>query len=93
LLAGPRRARRGLFVVRAKVVPDRMIRRRSIRMIRGAARARHVPRNRGLTVVAAPADTDYTIRLETLAPAWRTADRGVEELTGRDIVACLAAAR
>jgi hypothetical protein len=30
---GPRRARRGLFVVRAKVVPDRVIRRRSIRMI------------------------------------------------------------
>ena len=70
-----------------------MIRRRSIRMIRGAARARRVLPNRGLTVVAAPADTDYMIRLETLAPAWRTADHGVEELTGRDIVACLAAAR
>jgi hypothetical protein len=25
-----------------------------------------------------------------LAPGWRTADRGGQELTGRDIVACLA---
>jgi hypothetical protein len=41
-------------------------------------------------VVAVPADTDYTIRLETSAPGWRTADRGVKELTGRDIVARLA---
>ena len=29
-----------------------------------------VPRNRGLTVEAAPADTDDTIRLENLAPGW-----------------------
>ena len=34
--------------------------------LRGAARARRVLRNRGLTVVAAPADTDYTIRLENV---------------------------
>jgi hypothetical protein len=46
-------------------------------------------RNRGPTVLVAPADTDYTIRLETSAPGWRTAHRGVEELTGREIVACL----
>ena len=46
-------------------------------------------RNRGLTVVAAPADTDYAIRLENVGTGWHTADRGVEELTGRDIVACL----
>jgi hypothetical protein len=52
-----------------------------------------VLRNRGLTVVAVPADTGYTIRLETLAPGRRTADRGVEELTGRDIVAYLAHSR
>jgi hypothetical protein len=51
---------------------------------------RRVLRNRGLTVVAAPADTDYTLRLETPAPGWRTADRGGQELTGRDISACLA---
>ena len=57
---------------------------------RGAARAPRVLRSRGLTVVAAPADTDYTIRLETPAPGWRTADRGGQELTGRDIVTCLA---
>ena len=70
---------------------DRVIRRRSIRMIRAAPPVpRRVPRSRGLTVVAVPADTGCTIRLETPAPGWRTADRGVEELTGRDIVACLA---
>src|SRR5258707_37753 len=64
---GPRRARRKLFVVRAKVVPDRVIRRRSIRMIRAAPPVpRRVLRNRGLTVVAAPADTGYTIRLENI---------------------------
>jgi hypothetical protein len=34
--------------------------------LRGAARARRVLRNRGLTVVAAPADTDYAIRLENV---------------------------
>src|SRR5260370_7465937 len=34
--------------------------------LRGAARARRVLRNRGLTVVAVPADTDYTIRLENV---------------------------
>src|SRR5258708_14994863 len=34
--------------------------------VRGAARARRVLRNRGLTVVAVPADTDYTIRLENV---------------------------
>jgi hypothetical protein len=38
--------------------------------LRGAARARRVLRNRGLTVVAAPADTDYTIRQ---AAAWSVA--------------------
>jgi len=64
---GLRRARRGLFVFRAKVVPDRVIRRRSIRMIcAGPPVPRRVLRNRGLTVVAAPADTDYTIRLENV---------------------------
>jgi hypothetical protein len=46
-----------------------MIRRRSIRMIRAAPPVpRRVLRNRGLTVVAAPADTGYTIRLENLVP-------------------------
>jgi hypothetical protein len=41
-----------------------MIRRRSIRMIRaGRPAPRRVPRNRGLTVVAVPADTGYTTRL------------------------------
>jgi len=35
--------------------------------LRGAARARRVLRNRGLTVVAAPADTDYAIRLAVRA--------------------------
>jgi hypothetical protein len=39
--------------------------------------------NRGLTVVTVPADTDCTIRLKALAPGWGTADRGVEELSGR----------
>jgi hypothetical protein len=54
-----------------------MIRRRSIRMIcAGPPVPRRVLRNCGLTVVAASADTDYTIRLETSAPGWRTADRG-----------------
>jgi ABC-type multidrug transport system fused ATPase/permease subunit len=62
---GPRRARREFFVVRAKVVPDRVIRRRSIRVIcAGPPAPRRVLRNRGLTVVAVPADTGYTIRLE-----------------------------
>jgi hypothetical protein len=90
-LAGPRRARRGLFVVCAKVVPDRVIRRRSICMIcAGSPVSRRVLHNRGLIVVTVPADTDCTIRLETPAPGWRTANRGVEELTGRDIAACLA---
>ena len=40
--------------------------------------------NRGLTVVTVPADTDCTIRLEIPALGWRTADPGIEELTGRD---------
>jgi hypothetical protein len=44
-----------------------MIRRRSIRMIRAAPPvSRRVLRNPGLTVVAALADTGYTIRLENL---------------------------
>jgi len=33
-----------------------------------------VLRNCGLAVVAVPADTDFTLRLETLAPGWSTAD-------------------
>jgi hypothetical protein len=44
-----------------------MIGRRSIRMIcAGRPAPRRVLRSRGLTVVAAPADTDYTIRLENV---------------------------
>ena len=46
--------------------------------------SRRVLHNRGLTVVTVPADTDCTIRLETPVAGWRTADPGVEELTGRD---------
>jgi hypothetical protein len=44
-----------------------MIGRRSIRMIcAGRPAPRRVLRSRGLTVVAAPANTDYTIRLENV---------------------------
>jgi hypothetical protein len=32
------------------------------------------PRNRGLIVVAVPADTDCTLRLETPVPGWSTDD-------------------
>ena len=67
-LAGPAAERRRLFLVRASFATDRVIRRRSIRMIRAAPPVpRRVLHNRGLTVVAVPADTDYTIRLETPA--------------------------
>jgi hypothetical protein len=91
---GPRRARRGLFVVHAKVVPDRVIRRRSIRMICAGP---PVPAACCATAAGPwwPRPRTPTTRFgwKTLTPGWRTADRGVEELTGRDIVACLAAAR
>jgi hypothetical protein len=62
---GSAAARRKLLLVRASFATDRMIRRRSIRMIcAGAVRVRRVLHNRGLTVVTVPADTDCTIRLE-----------------------------
>ena len=70
---------------RLRSLPHPLLRKRRV----GAARARRVLRNRGLTVVAAPADTTTRFGWKTSAPGWRTADRGVEELTGRDIVACL----
>jgi hypothetical protein len=55
----------GLLLVRASFATDRMIRRRSIRMIcAGPPVSRRVLHNRGLIVVTVPADTDYTIRLE-----------------------------
>jgi hypothetical protein len=55
----------GLLLVRASFATDRMIRRRSIRMIcAGPPVSRRVLHNRGLTVVTVPADTDCTIRLE-----------------------------
>ncbi|HJY73146.1 MAG TPA: hypothetical protein VJ347_15320 [Streptosporangiaceae bacterium] len=58
-----------LLLVRASFATDRVIRRRSIRMIRAAPPVpRRVLRNRGLTLMAAPADTGYTIRLENLVP-------------------------
>jgi hypothetical protein len=45
-----------------------------------------VPRNRGLTVEAAPADTGYTIRLENPGTGLEPGRlRGSQELTGRDI--------
>ena len=47
-----------------------------------------MPRNRGLTVEAAPADTDYTIRLENPGTGLEPGRlRGGQELTGCDIVA------
>jgi hypothetical protein len=77
-------------VLRAKVVPDRVIRRRSIRMICAGPPVPAALRDRGRTVAAGPADTDDTIRLENPGTglAHGRHDRGVEDLTGRDIVAC-----
>jgi len=91
LVAGPAAARRRLLLVRASFATDRMIGRRSIRMIcAGRPAPRRVPRSRGLTVVAAPANTDYTIRLENVGTGLAHGDRGGQELTGRDMIACLA---
>jgi len=36
--------------------------------------SRRVLHSCGLTVVAAPANTDFTLRLETPAPGWSMAD-------------------
>ena len=50
--------------------------------------SRRVLHSCGLTVVAAPADTDYTIRLENVGAGLAQCRlRGGQELTGRDIVA------
>jgi hypothetical protein len=64
-------------------------------MIRAAPPVpRRVLDNRGLTVVAVPADTDFTLRLGTPAPGWSTGRlRGGHEPTGRDISAYLAHSR
>jgi hypothetical protein len=90
-LAGPAAARRRLLLVRASFATDRVIRRRSIRMIYAAPPvSRRVLRNCGLTVV-------------TVACGHRLHDsagkpgaglehgrlRGGQELTGRDIFAYL----
>jgi hypothetical protein len=54
-----------VLFVHASFATDRVIRRRSIRMIyTGPPLFRRVLHNRGLTVVTLPADTDCTIRLE-----------------------------
>ena len=60
-------------------------------MIRAAPPVpRRVLHNRGMTVVAAPADTDYAIRLENPGAGLEHGRlRGGQELTGRDIFACL----
>jgi len=63
-VAGPGGAA-GLLLVRASFATDRMIRRRSIRMIcAGPPVSRRVLHNRGVTVVTVPAETDCTIRLQ-----------------------------
>ena len=50
--------------------------------------SRRVLHSCGLTVVAAPADTDYTIQLENAGAGLAQCRlRGGQELTGRDIVA------
>jgi hypothetical protein len=90
-LAGPAAARRRLLLVRASFATDRVIRRRSIRMIYAAPPvSRRVLCNCDLTVVTVPADTDCTIRLENPGAGLEHGRlRADQELTGRDIFAYL----
>jgi len=84
-LDGPAAARRRLLLVRASFATDRMIRHRSIRMICAGPSV-----SVACCTTAAwpwwPCLRTPTARFGWKIPAlgWRTADPGIEELTGRD---------